>query len=134
MSLDSARQRFERRQRDLFRAEARLVRPASTATLNTTSGVETPAAATLVFKGPCLIRGMGWEGMDVEQGGRETRLRRYRVKFPANTGEQANDVVSVISSLHDPSLADRTMRVTDVVRDDWQISRWSICEEVTADV
>lgn len=134
MTVDSLRARFERRQRDVFRDAAKLTRPSTTTTLDTTSGVETPTAATLIYEGPCLIRGFAWEGTDVIVGGTETRLRRARVKFPTNTSCQIDDIVTPTQSTYDPSLVDVTLRVTDVPRDGWQISRWAICEEITGDV
>ena len=134
MSLDSVRLRFERRQADLFRDEATIVRPAAGTTLNTSTGVETPDATTAIYDGPCLIRGFGWEGTDAEVGGSEVRLRRYRVKFAVDVATQIDDIVTPTVSTYDVSLVGRSLRVTDVPRDGWQISRWLICEEVAGDV
>lgn len=133
MSVDSAISRFRRRQAALFRDTATLERPSSSSSLNTSTGDYTPGAATLIHTGACLIRGMGWEGMDAETGGNEVRLRRYRVKFAVDIAAQVDDIVTATASTYDSSLIGLPLRVTDVVRDGWQISRWMICEEITSD-
>jgi hypothetical protein len=133
VSLDSARQRFERRQRDLFRDTAVLERPSGTVSFNTTTGLYDPNAPTQIYSGACLIRGFAWEGTDIEAGGDELRMRRYRVKFPKDTDAQVDDIVRPTASEYDASLVGLSFRVTDVLRDGWQISRWCICEEVTSD-
>lgn len=132
MSLDSARQRFESRQRDLFRDTAVLERPGS-ATFNSTTGVYDPATPTEIYSGECLIRGFAWEGTDLETGGNEVRMRRYRVKFPIDTDVRVDDIVRPTASDYDSSLVGRSFRVTDVPRDGWQIVRVCICEETTSD-
>lgn len=131
MSLDSVRARFERRQADLFRSEAIVTRPGSGATINTSSGVMTPSSPSVVYEGDCLIRGFKWEGTDVTAGGTEDRFRRYQVKFPKDATIQIDDQIKPTSSTFDSSLVGRTMRVTDVARDAWQISRWVIAEETS---
>lgn len=130
MTVDSARARFERRQRDLFRDEATVTRPATTGTLNPTTGAWTPNAATTIYEGECLLRGFAWEGTDVEVGGVEVRLRRLRAKLPVNTDIRKDDMIVPTSSMYDSSLVGKSFRVTDVVRDGWQITRWAIAEEV----
>lgn len=132
MSVDTARQRFESRQRDLFRDTAVLERP-GTATFSPSTGVYDPATPSPVYSGACLIRGFAWEGTDLESGGNEVRMRRYRVKFPIDTDARIDDIVRPTASDYDASLVGRSFRVTDVPRDGWQISRVCICEEVTGD-
>ena len=133
MSVDSARQRFETRQRDLFRDTAVLERPSTSVTFNSSTGTYDPDAPTEVYSGACLIRGFAWEGTDLESGGEEVRMRRYRVKFPIDTAAQVDDIVRPTASTYDASLVGRSFRVTDVPRDGWQISRVCICEETTSD-
>lgn len=134
MSVDSARQYFETRQRDLFRDTAVLERPSSSVTFNSTTGTYDPDAPTVIYTGACLIRGFAWEGTDLESGGEELRMRRYRVKFPADTAALVDDIVRPTASTYDSSLVGRSFRVTDVPRDGWQISRAVIVEEITSDV
>lgn len=132
MSLDTARLRFQGRQRDLFRDTAVLERPSGTTTFNPTTGVEDPDPPTQVYSGACLIRPLAWQGTDLESGGEEIRMRSYRVKFPHDTDAQVDDIVRPTASDYDSSLDGRSFRVTDVFFDGWQISRVCICDEVTS--
>ena len=134
MTLDSARRHFERRRRDLFRSEVTITRPSTTTTLNTSTGAEVPDSASFVYSGPCFIRGFSWEGTDIEAGGREVRLRGYRVDLPPNTGAQKDDMVVATASVYDSSLVGVPLRVTDVRQDAWQIVEFLIVEEVSGDV
>lgn len=131
MTIDTARARFERRQRDLFRDYARIERPATTSTLDPDTGILTPNAPTLLYDGDCLLRAFTWEGTDVEAGGTEVRLQRLRAKFPKGTVVEHNDLIVPVASTYDESLVGRTFRVTDTFQDGWQICRTAICEEVT---
>ena len=134
MSVDTARAYFERRQADLFRDTATVTRPGEGGTLNPVTGVWTPAATTVVYSGPCLIRGFAWEGTDVQYGDQEVRLRRARAKFPVNTPIRLDDVVVPTASTYDSGMVGKSFRVTDVPNDGWQISRWTIIEEITEGV
>jgi len=134
MSIHTAVARFRQRQADLFTDEATIRRPSTSGSLNPTTNVWTPTAATQIYSGVCLIRAMAWEGTDAEVGAIETRLRRYRAKFPVDTSIEKDDIITPTESTYDASLIGRFFRVTDVIRDGWEISRWAICEEVTGDV
>lgn len=131
MSVDSAIARFRRRQADLFRDEGTLSRPVTGGSLNTTTGVWTPTTTAEIYSGPCLLRSFTWEGTDVEFGEIEIRLRRLRAKFPVDTDVQLDDIFVPSASIHDESLIGLSFRVTDVVRDGWQIVRIAIMEEIT---
>jgi hypothetical protein len=133
MSVDSAIAYFRQRQQDLFRDQATVHRPTGTSTFNPTTGAEEPDAPTLMYSGECLIRGMTWEGTDDEVGGDAIRFRAYQIKFPPNTDVEIYDIVTPAASIYDSSLVGRSFWVTDVGRDGWQISRWTICREVTGD-
>lgn len=134
MSVDTARARFERRQRDLFRDEATVTRPGEGGTLDPVSGVWTSAATTTVYEGACLLRGFNWEGTDVQLGDQEVRLRRARAKFPVNTAIRMDDVVVPTASTYDAGMVGKSFRVIDVPNDGWQISRWTIIEEIVEGV
>lgn len=130
MSLDTAVRRFQRRQAAVFRDTATITRLGEGGILNPDTGVWTPVAVTTVYDGPCLLRSFTWQGTDVQSGDVEVRLRGVRAKFPVNTDIQMDDIVIPTASKYDPSLIDISFRVTDVARDGWQISRWTICEEI----
>jgi hypothetical protein len=129
MTVDSAIARFRRRQADLFRDEATVRRPTGTGTLSST-GDWTPATGTLVYDGPCLIRGQRWEATEVQVGGTEALLPHFTGKFPIDTDVVRNDIVTVTASTYDEGLVGKAFRVRDPHNDGWQISRWVILEEV----
>lgn len=133
MSVDSAIAYFRQRQQDLFRDQATVERPTGTTTFNPATGQEEPDPPTETYSGDCLIRGMTWEGTDAEVGGDAIRLRRYQVKFPFGADVEVHDIVTPTASIYDSSLVGRSFWVTDVGRDGWQIARWAICKEITAD-
>lgn len=131
MTVDTAVARFRRRQADLFRDTGTLSRPAGSGTLNTSTGDYVAASATVVYSGPCLIRAFTWEGTDVDFGDIEVRLRRARVKFPADTDLRKDDIFVASASTFDESLVGVSFRCTDAFRDGWQIARVGIFEEIT---
>lgn len=131
MSLETAIARFRRRQADLFRDTARIERPSGTTTLDPNTGQETPDPPTLIYEGACALRGMRWDGTDVEAGGGEVRIKGSRIHFPTDTAVLHKDLVTFTGSIYDPSLVGRTFVVIDVPPEGWQISRWVLVEEVT---
>jgi hypothetical protein len=132
VTVDSAIARFRRRQRALFRDEAVVTRPSTSAgTISTSDNVYTPAAATAVYTGPCLLRSFTWEGSDAQYGDVEVRLRRLRAKFPIDTDIRLDDIVVPSASIYDESLIGVGFRATDAFRDGWQICRVAILEEIT---
>jgi len=135
MTVDTAIARFRRRQADVFRDTATVTRPGTAdGTIDPTTGVYTPPTTTTVYQGPCLLRGFAWEGTDAQYGDIEVRLRRVRCKFPVDSDIRMDDVVVPSASVYDPSLVGKSFRVTDAPGDGWQISRWTIVEEITEPV
>lgn len=133
MSLATAISRFRGRQADLFVDEATVERPSTTTTFNPTTGTLTPDPPTEMYAGACLIRGVKWEGTNVEAGEADVRLRLFTAKFPVDTDVEVYDIVTPTASTYDESLIGREFWVTDVLRDGWQISRSVMCKEVTGD-
>jgi hypothetical protein len=133
VSVDTAINRFRRRQSDVFRDEATVSRPVANdvGVIDTSSNVWTPTAATVIYAGPCLLRAFTWEGTSTESGDQDVRLRRVRAKFPVDTDIAKDDVVTPSASTYDPSLVGVGFRVTDAFRDGWQICRVAILEEIT---
>ena len=130
MSVDTAIARFRQRQRDVLRDEATVTRPGVGGTLDSVTGVWTPAADVDVYTGPCLLRALAWEGTDAIIGDDLARKRRVRAKFPVDTDIQVDDIVVPTASTYDLSLIGVSFRVTDGFRDGWQIARVAILEEV----
>lgn len=130
MTLDSARQFFEREQVKLFRDAARIERPGTGGTLNP-DGTWTPGATMIIYDGPCLLRAFTWEGTTVTAGSLEARIRRLRAKFPKDAPLEREDIVIPTASTYDPSLIGLSFHVSDVFRDGWQITRVAILEEAT---
>lgn len=132
MKLNSAIAYFRRKQQELFADEATVnrPRPAQEGTLNSTTGVWTPDAATEVYTGACLIRTPRWEAAEVEAGGTNVLLPHPVGKFPPNSDVLRGDIITVTSSTHDEGLVGRSFKVRDEHPDGWQICRWLILEEV----
>jgi hypothetical protein len=99
--------------------------------LDTGSNVWTPTTATVLYSGPCLLREFTWEGTTGEAGDQMVRTRGVEAKFPPDTDIAKDDVIVPTTSTYDASLPGVSFRVTDVFRDDWQICRKVIAQEVT---
>lgn len=133
MTLDTAIARFRSRQKALFRDECEITRASEEEpTFNEATGEYETPNPTEVYEGPCLLRPAGGlVGTDVIAGEREVRLSDYVLKLPANTPVRSNDSVSLTVSTYDDDLVGRSYRITDVLRDGWQIARKCVVEEVS---
>lgn len=132
MSIDTAIERFRRRQASLFRDECIVTRASEDEpTLNEGTGELEEAVPTTIYEGPCLVRSYSWEGSDTQVGEKEVRFQGARAKLPINTAIEKDDVLTVTASTHDANLVGHEFRVTDVFHDGWQIVRQVILEEVT---
>lgn len=132
MSLDTAIERFRRRQESLFRDECVVTRSAGEGTFDEETGLYGDAQAETIYEGPCQIRPAGGlVGTDVQAGDREWRLKDFVLKLPVNTPVTENDVARISASTYDADLTGRTYRITDVLRDGRQIARTCVVEEAT---
>ncbi|HEY7824815.1 MAG TPA: DUF6093 family protein [Acidimicrobiia bacterium] len=132
MSVDAAIAFFRDEQENVFRDAAKIELPGTgDPVLDPETGVLVPPARTQTYSGPCLIRGVTWEGTNVEAGEADLRLRVFNAKFPVDTPVEIFAIVTPTASTYDGSLVGREFWVTDVLRDGWQISRSVICKEVT---
>lgn len=129
MTVDRAIARFRSRQVSLFRDQATVTRSVGDESFDPVTG-EPEHATTVVYSGACLLRGLAWEGSDRGYGDTEVRLRGVRAKFPVDTPIRYGDVITPTASTFDQSLVGVSYRVTDVIRDGWQISRVVIAEEI----
>jgi len=80
-----------------------------------------PDATSQVYQGSALVRPEA--ASRTEAGGEEIEIGRYLVKLPADTAVEAGDLVTVTASTHDSGLVGQTMRILDVLADEWQICR-----------
>ena len=129
MTLDTAIARWRSREQRLFRSTCTVTRAAAGRTFDPSTNTYTAAAAATVYSGPCMVRRTDRSGNDTEAGEREVRLQDLEVKLPADTAVAEGDVVTVTAS-PDPALVGKTLRVTDVLSDDWQVNRRLAVEEV----
>lgn len=134
MSVDLAIRRARRRELKTWRSEGQLTRASTTPpTFNEGTGEETPAAPDVIYTGRCQVRILdsGAGRRDVQAGEREIRIGTLRAKFPHDTPAKVDDRFKVTACKHDAGLVNRTFRVTDVLRDEWQVARVALLEEVT---
>lgn len=131
MSFETAITRFRRKQAARFTTESLVQRQVSEGEFNETTGLHEPPEMQTIYSGPCLIRAVAWVGSDVQLGEREVRLRGLRGKYPVDTPIRKDDLVTVTASRHDADLVGQVLRVTDVLRDEWQTARVVTLEEVT---
>lgn len=128
--LDTAIARFRSRQEALFRDECVITRASGDPVFDEDTGEYTTPDPTEVYEGPCSLRPAGGlVGTDVTAGERELRLSDYVLKLPADTPVLNNDTVELTRSQYDADLVGRTYRITDVLRDGWQIARKCVVEE-----
>lgn len=132
MGLAQTIEYFRREEEALFSGEALVTRATGEeGAFDPMTGEITAPEPDTIYEGPAQYRPNTGEGGDVTSGEREIRLRGGRAKFPHDTPLKADDAVTWTASQHDPDLVGKVFRITDVLRDDWQIVRVALLEEVT---
>lgn len=127
MSLDTAIAWFRQREADLMRSTVTVHRLTDPTFTPGTGFTET---STVIYTGPALVRSGQLQGQgDVQAGQQEVNVRPARIKLPADTAAQRDDVVTVDAS-PDARMVGRKYRITQVAVDDWQISGVVLAEEV----
>lgn len=130
MGLESAIKRFRRRERATWRCEGKLTRATGVSAFNEATGKEEPEPPDTIYEGPCQVRATARSGRrDAQAGEREIRISASTAKFPSETQVAIGDWLEVTASIHDPGLAGRSFRVSDVIWDGWQVARVAILEE-----
>lgn len=114
-----------------WRSRGILTRPSGTSTFDTATGTETSDPSTQIYSGKCQIRAAKWVGRDAQAGQEEVRISTLRCKLPADTPVEIDDELEITETDYDADLVGRTFRVSDVLRDDWQVARVVMIEEVT---
>lgn len=128
--IDHAISVFRHTEAALMDTTVTVRRPAGAPTFDPDTGQLTTTSTT-IYTGPALVRSNMWQGVDVQLGQQERRIRGIRAKFPADTALEPNDVITVDASSHDARLVGKAFTVTDVLVDEWQISSTVMAEEVT---
>lgn len=129
MSIPGALARFQARQAAQFTQRATIQRRVGEPTFTPEDGYR-QEVTTIAADVPCKVTSNERQGQDVQAGQTEARIVDHEVKFPVGTLVEKDDLVTVTASVHNPQDTDRTYRVTDIDRREWQISRRCIIEEV----
>lgn len=129
MTIDAAVGLFRRLERRDFRSTCTVTRAAAGRTFNPTTNAYTSSAPATIYAGDCMVRRTDRSGNDTEAGEREVRIQDLEVKLPADTAVAEGDDITITAS-PDPALVGKTLKVTGVLSDDWQISRLVAVEEV----
>ena len=128
MTLSTHLEFFRQQETDLFSETLTVTRPGEG---SYTAATQTyTAGGTSVYSGGGKIRVQRGVGYDLAVGGGDARLHALTLTLPADTAIAKNDTVTVSASEHDADLVGRTYRITDVLRDGWQITRKAMIEEV----
>lgn len=97
-----------------------------------TTGRITPTSTT-VYAGPCQVRVPQAVADTPEVGGRTATIQQAIVKVPvAVTDIEVGDVVTVVSSTHDPELVGRQYRVGALHHKTYATARKFAVDEITA--
>lgn len=135
MTLAAALDYFRRREAELRSSEVIIERSVGEGVFDEDTGEVDEDEPDVIYEGPALIRsnatGGAQVGIDVQAGEREVRLLRTKIKFPPDTPVRKDDMVVVTTSEHDAGLVGSSFRITDVLPDDWQITRVALAEQVT---
>lgn len=98
-------------------------RPSTGGTLDPSTGVWTPAAATVVYSGPCLVR----PASQIEQqrlfGGGEVTLQRFVAVLPYDAADIDIDDRFTLTSSTDLHGDDRRFHVAAVGAGSWAVDR-----------
>lgn len=99
-----------------------ITRPAG-GTLNTSTGVHTPAAGSVAYQGAMRVRPPTPAEIDILFGDREVTKQRYVGTLPRTAVGVRVDDRLVVTSGSDPQLLGRSMRVTTVSTGSFHIDR-----------
>lgn len=127
--FDAALEFFQDRQAEQFTATADIRRPIGEPTLNEDTGQVTQTTETVYEDEPCKVTSNDRAGQDAQAGETEVRLVDSTIKFAIETDVHPNDLVTIVTSIHNPTDVGKTYRTTDVDDREWQISRRCVVEE-----
>lgn len=120
---------FRGQQAEQFTATADVNRPIGEPTFNEVTGAVAQTVRLVYEAEPCKVSSNDRAGQDVEAGETELRLVDSTIKFGIETEVYKDDLVTIVSSTHNPLDVGKTYRITDVDDREWQISRRCVVEE-----
>lgn len=130
MSVERALTRFRRRQAEQLTASAHIDRPLGPPAWDPESQATVTPVSRAYANRRCKVTSLEAEGTDRTTGQSEARFVGHLIKFDPDTDVRPGDLVTVVSSRHNPLDVGITYRVTDIDRREWQIARRCIVEEV----
>jgi len=103
-------------------------------TLDETTGAYVPDDPTVYYTGPCRVQKTpNLSGRNPVAGEHEFSTAALDVSVPASVlGCAVDDIVTIITSVFDPDLTGRVMRVEDVLAKSYATARRLSCTELTA--
>mgnify|MGYP001271620468 CR=1 FL=1 len=93
------------------------------------TGSYTPADPVIVYDGPCRVRTLHTQDMNVQIGDLPDGISRYVVTLPHTATGVARDQFLTVTDGTDPDLQGRPLRVTDVQYSEWGLGRRLIVED-----
>lgn len=93
------------------------------------TGSYTPADPVMVYDGPCRVRTLHTQDMNVQIGDLPDGISRYVVTLPHTATGVARDQFLTVTDGTDPDLQGRPLRITDVQYSEWQLGRRLIVED-----
>lgn len=100
-----------------------ITRPSETGSLNTSTGVWTPSAASTIFTGACRVRPVTSADQTVVFGEDQVTKQRYVGTFPHSVPALEIDDIVAVSSSSDTGIMARTFRVVVISSGSWHIDR-----------
>ena len=107
-----------------------VTRSSPTGSLNTSTAVWTPTAATTIYVGSCRVRPPDAEDLEVLFGDTEITKQRFVVTFPYDCPALHVDDVVTVTDSSDGLIVNRPFRVTGHASGSWQIDRRAALEAV----
>lgn len=125
MTVDAFIARMRTKQAALFESAVDVNRLGAPGAFNDSTASYAPPSTSLIYTGPALVRPV--TETVVNAGGTSVEVTNYMVKLPVDTPVRVGDDITVTASTHDTALVGIGLRVIDVPKDEWQISRRVTC-------
>jgi hypothetical protein len=107
-----------------------LARATALGLMESTCRITRVGAGAPIYEGPCVVTFEA--AVDQEVGGRPVQVRRYRIGLPFDAAVPAGgDHVLITASPDDTALVDVTMRVLEVAKATWVVTRQLVAVEAS---